>query len=70
MFSDIRLKTKVEKVGEFNDGLGIYTWKWNSDPNGPTFKGVLAHEVKELRPQAYVPNYEGKGFDAVNYAAL
>lgn len=69
IFSDIRLKTKVEKVGEFSDGLGIYTFAYKSDPK-QTFKGVMAHEVKKLRPWAYVENYRGSGFDAVNYGAL
>jgi hypothetical protein len=34
------------------------------------FKGVMADEVKVLRPQAYIENYCGSGFDGVNYGAL
>lgn len=69
IFSDRRLKTRIRKVVEFEDGLGIYEFAYKSDPT-QLFKGVMADEVKELRPQAYVPNYRGSGFDAVNYGAL
>lgn len=68
-FSDRRLKTKITKVGEFADGLGIYEFAYRSNPK-QMFKGVMADEVKALRPQAYVENYRGSGFDGVNYAAL
>ena len=69
IWSDRRLKTRIRKVGEFEDGLDIYEFAYKSDPT-QIFKGVMADEVKELRPQAYVPNYQGTGFDAVNYGAL
>ena len=69
-FSDVRLKTNVELLHRDPDGLGWYSWNWKSAPNGEKEKGVLAHEVKELRPQAYVENYRGSGFDGVNYARL
>lgn len=67
--SDRRMKTRIRKVGEFEDGLGIYEFAYKSDPR-QMFKGVMADEVKELRPHAYVPNYQGSGYDAVNYGAL
>ena len=69
-FSDERLKTKVELLRRDPDGLGWYSWNWKSDPDGERVTGVLAHEVKELRPQAHIENYLGSGFDGVNYAAL
>jgi hypothetical protein len=47
-----------------------YDWNWRSEPNGAKAHGVLAHEVKELRPAAYVPNFRGDGYDGVNYGAL
>jgi hypothetical protein len=68
--SDRKLKTNIEKIGEASDGLGIYTWNWKAEPNGERARGVIADEVKQLRPWAYVENYRGKGFDAVNYGAL
>jgi hypothetical protein len=69
-FSDVRLKTNIELTHRDPDGLGWYSWNWKSAPSGAKVKGVLAHEVKELRPHAYVQNYQGSGYDAVNYAAL
>jgi hypothetical protein len=68
-FSDRRLKTKIKKVGEFADGLGMYEFAYKSNPN-QMFKGVMADEVKQLRPQAYIENYRGSGYDGVNYGAL
>lgn len=68
--SDRRSKKNIEKVGEFDDGLGIYTFQYKHDPSGTTFKGVMADEVKELRPQAYIENFNGTGMAGVNYAAL
>jgi hypothetical protein len=67
-FSDRRLKTKIKKVGEFEDGLGIYEFAYHWAPN-QMLKGVMADEVKELRPHAYIPNYRGE-YAGVNYAAL
>ena len=30
----------------------------------------MADEVKEKRPEAYIENYRGTGYAAVNYGAL
>ena len=68
-FSDRRLKTNIELVKRDPDGLGWYGWNWRSDPNGPREYGVIADEVKDLRPWAYVENYRD-GYDGVNYAKL
>jgi hypothetical protein len=70
MASDRRLKTKIEKVGEAKDGLGIYTWKWRSDPDGPTVSGVIADEVEKLRPWAFVKGFVNWIYDGVDYGAL
>lgn len=67
--SDPRLKTKIEKVAEYEDGLGIYDWNWKSDPNGERVRGVLSTEVKKLRPWAFIANFRD-GYDGVNYGAL
>jgi hypothetical protein len=67
--SDRRLKTNLERVGEYEDGLGIYEWNWKADPDGERFRGVIADEVKALRPWAFVENFRN-GFDGVNYGAL
>jgi hypothetical protein len=69
MASDRRLKTDIRKVGEASDGLGLYTWNWKADPNGPEVRGVIADEVEKLRPWAFVPNFIGQ-YAGVNYGTL
>jgi hypothetical protein len=68
--SDRRLKKNIVKVGEIEDGLNIYEWVYKNDPTEAVYRGVMADEVKVKRPAAYVPNYQGSGFDAVNYALI
>jgi hypothetical protein len=69
--SDPRLKTNVEKIGEFEDGLDIYEYEYIPTMDLPEGRqvGVMADEVKELRPWAYVPNFIGE-FAGVDYAKL
>lgn len=66
-FSDRRLKANIIKVGEASDGLGIYEWNWKS--SGEKARGVIADEVEQLRPWAFVRNFRD-GYDGVNYATL
>lgn len=63
-FSDIRLKSNIEKVGEFADGLGVYEY----DIFDRRERGVMAQEVAELRPWALGP--EVAGFLTVQYDRL
>ena len=73
--SDVRLKTNIEKVGEYPDGLGIYDFDYLPIegqiaafmPEGRQ-RGVMAHEVAELRPHALGPVVDG--YATVNYGAL
>jgi hypothetical protein len=73
--SDIRLKTNIERVGETPDGLGIYDFDYlpiEGDisafmPEGRQ-RGVMAHEVAVLRPDALGPVIDG--YATVNYGAL
>lgn len=67
--SDRRLKTKIKLLHRDPDGLGHYEFAYKRAPD-VMLKGVMADEVKTLRPAAYVPNWRGDGFDAVNYGAL
>lgn len=66
IFSDRRLKTAIRKVGEFADGLGIYTFRYHGQSQ--RVKGVMADEVAKLRPWALGPTVVG--FATVNYGAL
>jgi len=66
IFSDRRLKEDIEKVGEFEDGLGIYSWRYIGQ--AIRHVGVMADEVAKLRPWAL-----GKpvaGFATVIYGRL
>ena len=75
MASEPALKTNVEKVGEFEDGLGIYDYDYlpiegriaDYMPAGRQ-RGVMADEVEALRPWALGPVIDG--YRTVNYAAL
>ena len=64
--SDRRLKTDIERIGEREDGLGVYVYRYLWSP--VRFIGVMAQEVLKVKPEAviYMPN----GFMAVNYGAL
>ena len=66
--SDRRSKTKIELLRRDPDGLGWYRFAYKSEPD-TMLEGVMADEVKELRPQAYIPNFSGE-YAGVNYAAL
>lgn len=67
--SDRRLKVDIVKVGSFDDGLGVYDFSYRDDPDGTRYRGVMADEVKELRPHAYIPNFDGE-YDGVDYGRL
>lgn len=66
IFSDRRLKTEIEKVDEFEDGLGIYRYRYLGRVERHT--GVMADEVEKLRPWALGPIVNG--YSTVNYEAL
>jgi len=72
MASDMNLKDSLKPVAKIN-GFQLYTWKWNEKAreigcdHEPTF-GVVAQEVRELRPEAILesPN----GYLMVDYKKL
>lgn len=53
--SDARLKRNVEKIGEREDGLGVYRYDYVWDPEGTGTVGVMADEVALKRPEALGP---------------
>lgn len=63
-FSDARLKEDIEKVGELNDGLGVYSYRFKGEPRHQI--GLIAQEVEERYPEAV---REFGGMKAVNYGA-
>lgn len=66
--SDPRLKTNIKKLGEYEDGLGWYEFEYKKNP-GVIKRGVMADEVKNLRPWALGPELEG-GYLTVDYSKL
>ena len=78
MFSDERLKSRVERIGTHND-LGVYTWEWNDKANRMGLygkgKGHIAQEVELKHPDLVVQDPsgylmvsygEGRTMEAVN----
>lgn len=65
LFSDERLKEDIKKVGQTDDGLPIYTYRYKGFPT--VHMGVLAQEVEKVMPEAVV---EQNGYKAVNYGAF
>lgn len=65
MFSDARLKRDIERIGSLPSGLSTYEWTyiWG----GPRVRGVMAHEARELFPEAVC---EIGGFLAVDYGKV
>jgi hypothetical protein len=69
MFSDVRLKEKIEHVDQI-DGVNLYTWDWRDDApvTSPMNYGVIAQEVAHTHPEAVV---EGEhGYLTVDYSKL
>lgn len=65
MFSDRRLKENIKRVGETDDGLGVYTYRYKGSP--VTLMGVMAQEVEKVKPEAVG---EIGGYKAVDYGAI
>ena len=70
-FSDIRLKTNIEKVGTLDSGLSWYTWEWTEegrDLAGDQIpEGVIAQEAFEIFPDAVT---QIGGWLRVNYQEI
>jgi hypothetical protein len=66
-YSDRRLKTKIKLLRRDEDGLGWYEFAYSQSPD-LMLEGVMADEVKALRPKAY--SEDARGYGMVNYAEL
>jgi hypothetical protein len=65
--SDRRLKTDVKKVGRFDDGTKLYSFKYKGG-GGLQHLGVMAQEVEKKHPEAVAET--DSGYKAVNYSAM
>jgi vacuolar-type H+-ATPase subunit H len=64
IFSDVRLKKNLTRVGTLKKGVGIYTWQWTQKAirlgaNPKRTRGVLAQEVAKVDPKAVIKGPEG-----------
>ena len=62
--SDIRLKSKIVRVGTHPLGIGIYEY----DIDGRRERGVIAQEVERVLPSAVIEHPDG--YKMVDYGAL
>jgi hypothetical protein len=71
--SDLRLKQDIELIGRLGSGLGIYRFRYRSDPQ--VYVGVMAQDVQMVRPDAVARGrdgylrvrYERIGFELQSY---
>jgi outer membrane immunogenic protein len=66
LLSDIRVKRDITRIGQLDDGLGLYRYRylWSDT----VYVGVMAQEVADLYPDAVVRGDDG--YLRVNYARL
>lgn len=66
MFSDVRLKRDLVKIGQRPDGLDVYEFEyiWG----GPRQVGVMAQQAQELRPE--IVHTHPSGYLMVDYGSL
>lgn len=65
MFSDRRLKEDVKRVGQTDDGVPIFTYRYKGSDQ--VHMGVMAQDVAQVRPDAVS---ERHGYLAVDYGAI
>lgn len=66
-FSDERLKEDIHRVGETDDGLPIYSFRYKGDKK--TQIGLIAQDVEKKKPEAVglAPAADGKLYKTVDY---
>jgi muramidase (phage lysozyme) len=66
-FSDERLKHDTHRIGETDDGLPIYSYKYNGDNR--TQIGLMAQDVEKRKPEAVglAPAADGRMYKTVDY---
>ena len=71
-FSDIRLKTEIKRVGELENGIPVYRWKWTKEAKkivgDQGTLGVLAQEILNIMPEAV--SIGSDGYYRVDYGRV
>lgn len=65
LFSDRRLKEGIKRVGQTDDGVPIFTYRYKGSDQ--VHMGVMAQDVAQVRPDAVS---ERHGYLAVDYGAI
>jgi hypothetical protein len=65
--SDRRLKTDIVALGQSENGIKLYSWKYKSDLV-TSWVGVMAQDLEATHPGALVTGADG--FYRVNYSSL
>ena len=63
MFSDIRLKEKIQRTGNSPSGIPIYEFNYIGDSN--RYSGAMAQDLLEINPDAV--SMDVSGYYKVNY---
>ncbi len=70
--SDIRLKTEIKRVGELENGIPVYRWKWTKEAKkivgDQGTLGVLAQEILNIMPEAV--SIGSDGYYRVDYGRV
>jgi len=70
--SDIRAKENIQAVGCLPNGLSVYEFEYKAEFKDKAghgrYRGVMAHEVEEIMPQAV--NVDSDGYKLVSYPML
>jgi len=64
-FSDRRLKEDIKRIGNTDDGLPIYKFKYKGDDSHQTHVGFMADEVEQKKPEAV--GLHPSGYKTVDY---
>lgn len=67
-FSDIRLKTDIERVGTSPTGIPTYTFRYRSRKDECKYHGTMAQDILTSHPEAVAK--QPCGYYAINYSLI
>lgn len=68
MSSDKRVKSNIKRIGLLPQGVGLYTYEYDGDPQHERQTGVMAQEVEKDDPDAVITGEDG--FKKVDYSRV